>query len=205
MSTPYPDTIHDFYGFPQQLYAIQYPAKGSPEFAASAIKLLSQHGLDAKENPNVGLDHGAWTPLVHLFPQHHIPVFQVSLPKNYDAQATFKLGQILSSLRDEGVMMICSGGYTHNHGELHARNAEPEMYIREFIAWMDSAIANNRLEDLMNYRALAPHSKRAHPTDEHLLPLFFALGARQQSDHSVMVKNEIYFGTLSTQSYFWGI
>ena len=205
MSNPAPQTIHDFYGFPAELNAIQYPAPGSPNLAKKTITLLSEHGLIAKENSTIGLDHGAWTPLVHLFPEHQTPVFQVSLPRDYDAQAALNLGKALAALRDEGVMIIGSGGLTHNLYELHARNAQPEIYIQEFINWMDKAITENQQEALANYRKLAPHSQRAHPTDEHLLPLFVAIGARNHDEQTVTVENAIYFGTLSTQSYFWGI
>ena len=105
----------------------------------------------------------------------------------------------------EGVMIIGSGGLTHNLDELQPKESKPEHYIEEFVTWMDDKIKSRDFAQLVNYRTLAPHSKRAHPTDEHLLPIFLALGASDDNEELKIVENEIYYGILSTRSYFWGV
>ena len=205
MTTAKPTTIHDFYGFPEALYSLQYPASGNPSLARQVIELLAQHKIDATENSSQGYDHGAWVPLIHLLPKHQLPVFQISLPTNFNPKMTFDLGKAIASLRDEGVMIIGSGGLTHNLYELQPKESKPEHYIEEFVNWMDDKVKSRDFEQLVNYRTLAPHSKRAHPTDEHLLPLFIALGASDDNEELTIVENQIYYGILSTKSYFWGV
>ena len=204
MSTSQPSTIHDFYGFPAELYSLSYPASGNPTLAKKVIQLLAEQGIEAFENSTQGYDHGAWVPLIHLLPDHQLPAVQISLPTNFTPQAALSLGRTLAPLRDEGVMIIGSGGLTHNLGELQPKNSKPESYIEEFSTWMNERIKSKDLEQLVNYRTLAPNGKRAHPTEEHLLPLFVALGAIDNIEEPVIVKNQIYYGILSTQSYFWG-
>ena len=205
MTTAKPATIHDFYGFPETLYSLQYPASGNPSLAKKVIELLAAHKIYTSENSSQGYDHGAWVPLIHLFPKHHLPVLQISLPINFNPQMTFDLGKALASLREEGVMIIGSGGLTHNLYELRPKESKPEHYIEEFVNWMDDKVESRDFAQLVNYRILAPHSKRAHPTDEHLLPLFLALGASDENEQLKIVDNEIYYGILSTKSYFWGV
>lgn len=205
MTTAKPATIHDFYGFPEELYSLQYPAAGSPSLAKKVIDLLAQHGIHSTENSSQGYDHGAWVPLIHLLPKHQLPVFQVSLPVNFNPQITLDLGKALKSIRDDGVMIIGSGGLTHNLYELKTKESKPEDYILDFVSWMDDKVTSRDFEQLVNYRILAPYSKRAHPTDEHLLPLYLALGASDENEELKIVENEIYYGILSTKSYFWGV
>ena len=205
MTTAKPATIHDFYGFPEALYSLQYPASGDPSLAKKVIELLAAHKIYTSENSSQGYDHGAWVPLIHLFPKHHLPVLQISLPINFNPQMTLDLGKALASLREEGVMIIGSGGLTHNLYELRPKESKPEHYIEEFVNWMDDKVESRDFAQLVNYRILAPHSKRAHPTDEHLLPLFLALGASDENEQLKIVDNEIYYGILSTKSYFWGV
>ena len=205
MTTSKPATIHDFYGFPEALYSLQYPASGDPSLARQVIELLEKYGIKALENPSQGYDHGAWVPLLHLLPEHQLPVFEVSLPINFNPQMTFDLGKALASLREEGVMIIGSGGLTHNLYELQPKESKPAAYIQEFVSWMDDKVKSRDFEQLVNYRTLAPHSKRAHPTDEHLLPLYVALGCSDSNEELKIVENEIYYGILSTTSYFWGV
>ena len=205
MTTPEPETIHDFYGFPAELYSLNYPSLGNPTLARKALKLLAEHGFAAKENHTQGYDHGAWVPLLHLLPEHQLPVFQISLPTRFTPQMAFNLGNALNSLRDEGVMIIGSGGLTHNLHELQSKGAQPAPYIEEFIHWIDEKIKARDLEKLVEYRRLAPHGARAHPTEEHLLPLFVAIGASHQDENLTTIANQIYYGILATQSYFWGV
>jgi 4,5-DOPA dioxygenase extradiol len=181
MTTAQPQTWHDFGGFPEPLYQLQYPAVGDPALAQRVLGLLQAAGIGAQPDGQRPFDHGAWVPLMHLFPEADIPVVQVALPANYTPDTLMAMGAALSSLRSEGVLIIGSGSMTHNLGEffsgrpeLHARPAD---YVTEFSGWMEGRIKQGDANALAHYRSQAPHAVRAHPTDEHLVPIFFTLGA----------------------------
>jgi len=171
-----PATIHDFGGFPPALYALAYPAPGAPEVAAEVRALLARQGISAAASTTGGLDHGAWVPLMHLYPAADVPVLQVSQPATRDPRAIFALGEALAPLREAGVLLVGSGTLTHNLYEFRS-GAARDGYPAEFAAWVWQRIAAGDVDGLLDYRAQAPHAVRAHPTDEHLMPLFFALGA----------------------------
>lgn len=171
-------TIHDFYGFPAPLYQLAYPAPGSVELAARVVELLGASGLAARTDPARGLDHGAWVPLMLAYPNADIPVVQLSVQSQLGPGHHLELGRALAPLSDEGVLIMASGSFTHNLGAL--RDARPQGepdWVRDFADWMDTALAAGRTCDLLAYRRLAPHAARNHPTEEHILPLFVALGA----------------------------
>lgn len=173
-------TIHDFYSFPAPLYALSYPAPGNPELAARVADQLGRVGLRARVDPARGLDHGAWIPLLLIWPGHDIPVFQLSVQSRLGPGHHLQLGQALAGLRGENVLVLASGSFTHNLRALQRQAApdqdEPE-WVTAFSDWMHEAIMAGRLCDLVAYRSLAPFAAENHPTDEHLLPLFVALGA----------------------------
>jgi 4,5-DOPA dioxygenase extradiol len=174
-------TIHDFYGFPAGLYALSYPAPGSAELAARVVELLAGGGLAVDTDLNRGLDHGAWVPLMLAFPEADIPVVQLSVQAGLGPEHHLRLGRLLAPLRKEGVLILGSGSFTHDLSSFrsYARIAdapEPD-WVGGFADWMDRALAESRIGDLLDYRAQAPHAERNHPTEEHLLPLFVALGA----------------------------
>ena len=172
-------TIHDFGGFPAPLYAMQYPAPGSPALAEKAAALLREAGLPVRMDTRRGLDHGAWVPLMLAYPAADIPVVQLSVQPRQGPAQHLALGRALRPLREEGVLIVGSGSFTHNLPEYFrepASGSEPE-WVTEFADWFDRALAENRTDDLLRYRQLAPHAERNHPTDEHLLPLYTALGA----------------------------
>jgi 4,5-DOPA dioxygenase extradiol len=172
-------TIHDFGGFPAPLYAMQYPAPGSPALAEKAAALLREAGLLVRMDTRRGLDHGAWVPLMLAYPAADIPVVQLSVQPRQGPAHHLALGQALRPLREQGVLIIGSGSFTHNLQEYFrdpANASEPE-WVTQFADWFDHALAESRLDDLLRYRQLAPHAERNHPTDEHLLPLYTALGA----------------------------
>lgn len=168
------ETIHDFYGFPEPLYALRYPAPGSAELA-SRVAELTGAAIDGAR----GLDHGAWVPLMLAWPGADIPVAQLSIQTEAGPRHHLELGRLLAPLREEGVLVLASGGFTHNLREL-ARSgggaAEPA-WVTRFSDWVDAALVEGRIEDLLAYRRLAPDALRNHPTEEHFLPLFVALGA----------------------------
>ena len=175
-ATPRPETVHDFGGFPRRLYDCQYPAPGAPAVAAEIITLLRSQGIDAVANDSVGYDHGAWVPLLHLAPAASVPVLQIAQPATRDPRALFALGAALASLREQDILIIGSGSMTHNLYEFRM-GTTVRGYAQKFADWVAAALAAGDLETLFDYRRLAPEAERAHPTDEHFLPLYFALGA----------------------------
>ncbi|WP_269789942.1 class III extradiol ring-cleavage dioxygenase [Stenotrophomonas sp. Iso1] len=173
-----PETIHDFGGFPDALYELQYPAPGAPELAQEVAERLQAASLSPAIDPNRGLDHGAWVPLRYLYPQADIPVLQVSIQPMLGPTHQFAVGRALAPLREQGVLLIGSGSITHN---LHERRNYPQgkeaPYVRPFIEWVEQKLDADDIPALFDYRQQAPFATQAHPTDEHLLPLYFAMGA----------------------------
>ncbi|NBF10406.1 DODA-type extradiol aromatic ring-opening family dioxygenase [Pseudomonas sp. Fl4BN1] len=178
-SHPHPETWHDFGSFPAALFAVQYPAPGDPELAAQVLELLKADGLPAQLDSQRPFDHGTWVPLSLIYPQADIPVVQLSLPSRQGPALQTRVGHALASLREQGVLLIGSGSITHNLRELDWR-AGPESiepWAKAFRDWMIEKLAANDEAALHDYRQLAPHAVRSHPSDEHLLPLYFARGA----------------------------
>ncbi|SDH46913.1 DODA-type extradiol aromatic ring-opening family dioxygenase [Pseudomonas panipatensis] len=178
-SSPRPDTWHDFYGFPPELYAVQYPAPGSPELAQRVVELLAADQLPASLDAERPLDHGAWVPLSLMYPAADIPVVQLSLPSRLGPAMQERVGKALRQLRVEGYLLIGSGSITHNLGELDW-HAGPEViapWAKAFRDWMVEKLVANDDQALLDYRRQAPSAVRNHPRDEHLLPLYFAHGA----------------------------
>lgn len=196
-----PATIHDFGGFPGALYRLRYPAAGAPALAGKAATLLSKAGFLVDEEQR-GLDHGAWVPLLHLRPAADLPVFQVSMPRDLDAEGALQLGAALRPLRDDGVVIIGSGSLTHNLQEFFG-GAQDSFYAGLFAAWVRDKISARETDALLKYRALAPFAERAHPTEEHFLPLLVAIGAGGYDEPLEVIDGGID-GVLSMDSYAWG-
>lgn len=178
-SHPAPETWHDFGGFPRALYAVQYPAPGDPALAARIVQLLATHGLPAQLDAKRPFDHGAWVPLSLMYPAADIPVVQVSLPSQLGPAGLHEVGQALASLRSEGILIIGSGSITHNLRELdwQAGPESVEPWAKAFRDWMIEKLAADDVAALHQYRQQAPFAAKNHPSDEHLLPLYFARGA----------------------------
>lgn len=175
-----PETIHDFGGFPSALYEIRYPAPGAPALAQRVQTLLTGAGMPVALAPDRGLDHGAWVPLRQMYPDADIPVTQLSVQPGLDTDWHLRLGDALRPLRAEGVLVIGSGSLTHNLYEaaFDDSSIEPsEDYAREFQGWIYGALQRADRTALAAWQTAAPHALRAHPTPEHLLPLFVAYGA----------------------------
>ncbi|PPU77217.1 MULTISPECIES: DODA-type extradiol aromatic ring-opening family dioxygenase [Xanthomonas] len=174
-----PDTLHDFGGFPAPLYALSYPAPGEPALAQQMVRRLEQAGLHPQLDPQRGFDHGVWVPLRLLYPAAEIPVVSVSIQPELGPAHQFALGRALAPLREEGVLVIGSGSITHNlHDFHHGYHAEREApYVRPFIEWTERKLLDDDVPALLDYRRQAPFAARAHPSDEHLLPLYVAMGA----------------------------
>ena len=197
--TARPETIHDFYGFPKPLYEIQYPAPGSSEVASRALQLLKKSKIKAAEDPSRGLDHGAWSPLLYMYPKADVPVVQIAVQTPLGPRHHVEVGRALAPLAQEGVLIIGSGHMTHNLRE--RSNGGPAPYAREFQAWMKEKIEARDFDSMVNYRALNPHGVRAHPTDEHFLPLFFALGAAKKNYQAKRLYDQIEMGALAMDAY----
>jgi 4,5-DOPA dioxygenase extradiol len=181
-ANPKPETIYDFSGFPKALQAIRYPARGAPEVAARAFDLLKAAGIRPQIDTLRGIDHGVWVPLMHLFPRADIPVFQVSMPTNLNVQTAYEFGQLLSPLRDEGVLIIGSGSLTHNLYEIQWNRPEAAAYAIDFVNYVHEAVRTHDHGKLIDAIKLAPGGLRAHPTSEHYLPLLIAAGAGGVND-----------------------
>ncbi len=200
-----PDTIHDFSGFSPELYRMHYPAPGAPALARRVLALLSAAGIAAGQHPDRGLDHGAWVPLAAMYPQANIPVTQLSLPHNASAAELVKLGHALSPLREEGVLIIASGAITHNFGWLdwHAdANKTPLPKAQQFTDWVADHVGTRDIPALLDYRS-APFGAESHPTEEHFLPLFVALGAAN-GDEPLRYRPSFAYGSLAMDAYLWG-
>jgi len=198
-----PETIHDFGGFPPALFEMQYPAPGAPELAGRIAALLEQTGLAVKRSPTRGLDHGAWVPLRLMYPDADIPVLQVSVLRDGTPAEHERLGLALSGLRGEGVLVIGSGSLTHNLYEFRGQglDAPVQSWASEFADWMHDQLRHGRREALLDYRRKAPHAERNHPTDEHLLPLFAAMGAGGGTARGERLHSSYEYGVLAMDVY----
>ncbi|KJK19467.1 class III extradiol ring-cleavage dioxygenase [Pseudomonas sp. 2(2015)] len=178
-SHPQPETWHDFGGFPAALYAVQYPAPGEPALAKRLIGLLGDAGLAARLDPKRPFDHGVWVPLSLMYPAADIPVVQVSLPSQMGPQLQEQVGKALAQLREDNILLIGSGSITHNLRELdwQAGPESVEPWALAFRDWIIDKLAADDTPALHDYRQQAPFAVRNHPSDEHLLPLYFARGA----------------------------
>jgi 4,5-DOPA dioxygenase extradiol len=197
-------TIHDFGGFDPALYDIEYPAQGDPLLADRVANLLRNGGWEASLDPSRGLDHGAWVPLLHMFPQADVPVIQVSMPRSLDPESALRLGRALAPLRDEGVLVIGSGSLTHNLREFRHGTRSEAPYAREFSEWIRQAVMAGDTDRLVGALRLAPHGQRAHPTSEHFLPLLVAAGAAHDSLPVTVLDGGIEHGVLSMDSFVFG-
>lgn len=200
--SPRPATIHDFGGFDPALYDITYPVAGHTELGLRTVDLLRAAGWPAEADERRGLDHGAWVPLRHLYPQANVPSLQVSLPARLDAESAWAFGQALAPLADEGVLIIGSGSLTHNLYEFRSGHGREESYAAEFAGWVRDAVAGGNHARLRRALELAPHAPRAHPTPEHFWPLLVAAGARPRA--GTVVEGGITHGVLSMDSFVFG-
>lgn len=203
-STPQPATIHDFGGFDPALYQLGYAAAGHPALAQRAVEVLNTAGWRAQADDRRGLDHGAWVPLLHLFPDANVPVFQVSLPASLDAAAAWALGQALAPLADDGVLIVGSGSLTHNLYEFRSGHGPDEPYVAAFAAWVRGAVEQGDRGRLLRTLDDAPQARRAHPTAEHFWPLLVAAGAADPTHPARVVDGGITHGVLAMDAYVFG-
>lgn len=204
-----PKTIHDFGGFDPRLYQMQYSSNlgiAGMEYAQSAMKLLAEAGWNPIATDQWGLDHGAWVPLMYLYPNADIPVFQISLPAGLSTAQALAYGKALKELRSQGVLLIGTGSLTHNLSEFRGGrdlNAPIAPYVTEFAAWVRDAALRGDADALVHTFERAPHAKRAHPTDEHYLPLLVAIGAAT-GEPAKLIDGGVAYGILSMDGFVFG-
>jgi 4,5-DOPA dioxygenase extradiol len=192
--------VYDFYGFPRHFYELQYRSPGAPELAAD-VKALMADGEPVMDRPARGLDHGAWVPLLAMYPEADIPVLQISMP-DLDPAHLFEIGRRLAPLRDQGVLIVGSGFLTHGLqyiGEYWGKPGAPQWSV-EFDRWAAEALARGDLDTLFAFREKAPGMPYAHPTVEHLAPLFVTLGASAKPDAAPTTAIDGFFFGLSKRS-----
>lgn len=171
------DTIHDITNFPKVMYELEYNAPVARELAKRVLDLLNGAGLNAKEDNVRGIDHGAWVPLMLMYPEADIPVCQLSVQPELDGTHHYNMGRSLAPLKEEGVLIVGSGGAVHNEF-IHGHEDGPVLpWAVEFDNWLMKALMEGRHEDVNHYEERAPEAKMAHPTPEHFIPLHVALGA----------------------------
>lgn len=190
------DMIYDFSGFSRELYSLKYPAKGSVEIADKVKSMLMNNGIESKLDQTRGLDHGAWDVLYLMFPESNIPVVQVSVNPYLAMEKQYEIGRALKELGEEDILVIGSGSTVHNLSTVNWNADKTEEWAIEFDDWLIEKIENNEKEDLFNYRQLAPHAKHAIPREEHIVPLFIAMGSGNKDKPRLLHKSYIY-GTLS--------
>lgn len=204
-----PETIHDFGGFPDALYELRYPAPGDPDLAHSIAGLLQASGIDARVNARRGFDHGAWVPLMLAYPESDIPVVQLSINMAQSTRYHFELGESLSSLRKDGILVIGSGGATHNLREFftggYAHDTPPPEWVSGFADWLAEQIEAGQVDTVLDAVEKGPHGRRNHPTMDHIHPLFFAYGAGSTgSGRGVRLHHSVTYGILAMDVYGFG-
>jgi len=200
----HPATIHDFQGFPKELYQLRYPAPGSPELAGKIKDVLAKAGVAAGVDNERGLDHGAWNPLLLMYPQADIPVVEISVQPHKNAAWHFEIGRALRKLRGENILVIGTGNLTHNLYEaMRGGHFEAPEWVTEFAEWVAGKIGHGDVKALLNWET-APHAKRNHPTPEHFLPLFVALGAADEPLQAKRLHSDTALGVLAMDAYEFG-
>ena len=200
-----PETIHDFGGFPDELYRIRYPTSGSPTLAQEAVTLMKDSGITAGVNGCRGIDHGAWVPLRWMYPDADVPVVQLSLQPELGPAHHVELGRALAPLADDGVLIVGSGHATHNLRDwmTDPRRQEPLPYAQAFAAWLSERLAAHDTAALVAYREQGPGAARPHPSEEHYLPLLIAWGAAGDDAEVERRSTGFEAGALANDAYLF--
>lgn len=199
---PQPGMIYDFGGFPDELYSLTYPAPGDPVLATQVLSLLQSRNIPAGQDLSRGFDHGAWTPLMLMYPDADIPVVQLSVQPQLGPEHHLAVGKALQPLRDEGILILASGSTTHNLRDFFGRglNSEPLPYAKEFAEWVKDVITSGRTDELLDYTHQGPHALKNHPSPEHFLPLFISMGAGQTGR---VLHDSYTYGAISMAGFSW--
>lgn len=199
-----PHTMYDFYGFPDELYEMTYPAPGSAELAEKTRGLLHRAGLPAETDARRGFDHGAWVPLALMYPEADIPLVQLSIQTGKSTEHHLAMGRALAPLREEGVLVVASGNATHNLRDVfsHGMTEPPTPYAKDFADWLTRHVESGETGPLLDYLAQGPNARKNHPTADHYLPLLVALGAGGGKGR--VLHDGYTYGVLSMAAYAWG-
>ncbi len=201
-ATPHPRTIHDFGGFPKPLYEIAYAADGAPELAKRAARVLNEAGFASRVDTDAGLDHGVWVPLRRMYPQADVPVVALSVDPAQTAAWHYRLGMALAPLREEGVLVVGSGGYSHNLRELDWQRADSPVYpwVTAFTDALSAKLLTGDVDGALDWQSL-PEAKRNHPTTEHLYPLYVALGAGGAGAQATRLHHAVQMGGMAMDAF----
>ncbi len=191
------ETIYDFGGFPKELYAVKYPARGSIELASKLENMFVEKGIPVKKDTMRGLDHGSWTMLYRMYPKADIPVVQISVNPKLPPKKQFEIGEALQGLQKEDILVIGSGVTVHNLMIIKWGQTTPEPWAVEFDEWLIDKIQSGNLQELFNYENVAPHASLAVPREEHFVPLFIAMGSGDPSNKAKVIHRSYDLGTLS--------
>lgn len=191
------EMIYDFYGFPEEMYYIQYPAIGDKKLAERIKKIFEENGIDSSLDRERGIDHGAWTILKLIYPEIDIPVITLSLNPLLPPEEQYKIGKALSSLKKEDILIIGSGGIVHNLSEVRGDVGKIDSWAVEFDDWINDKVKKWDLNQLFKYEELAPNSKRAVPRPEHFVTLLLAMGAGDEKREATLLQRNFVLGNLS--------
>lgn len=196
-----PRTIHDFYGFPDDLYEVRYAAPGAPNLAKEVLRRLKDTGIACAEDAERGLDHGAWVPLMLMFPKADVPVMQLSIQPQSTAADHLRLGRALAGLGDDGVLVLASGGAVHNLAHFDPGSHMVPEWARRFEDWLDEVLVSGRSDELVDTWTRKADGAMAHPRDEHLLPLPVAVGAAGERAKGRALHRGFMDGALGMAAY----
>lgn len=199
-----PAMLYDFYGFDEGLYRMVYPAPGLPQLATVAANLVEDFGFPAQEVVGRGLDHGAFIPLSLLFPEADIPVVEMAIQGDQGAGHHIALGRALAPLRRHKILLVGSGGLTHDL-KAALSGAAPDAAaldrVGAFADWVKDKAEAGAIDDIADYRVLAPHARENHPTEDHFLPFAFAFGAAGEGTKGRRVHRSVEYGVLAMDAY----
>lgn len=202
------ETIHDFYGFPEEMFQIAYPAKGNREIAIEVVELFKEQGISFRIDETRGLDHGAWVVLRMLYPNADIPVISMSVNPNLSPKEQYKIGQSLSKLREKDILIIGSGGTVHNLRAVKWRQpfGNADQWAVDFDNWIADCINKWDLDSLFQYERLAPNAELAVPPhgNEHFIPIFYAMGAADNEKKAKLLHRSYQYGNLSHSVWQFG-
>lgn len=202
-----PQMIYDFRGFEKELYEFQYPAPGEPALAERVAQLIEAEGMKVERVAKRGFDHGIWVPLSLIYPEADIPVVQLSIDPNETPDYHYRLGRAIASLGTENVLLIGSGNITHNLPALSLQGKDLEkdhllkIHVAKFIDWFDARLGEGEVDALLGYRAQAPYAVENHPEDDHLLPIFFSMGAAGEKFRAEKLHESCTYGAMAMDAY----
>lgn len=191
------ETIYDYYGFPEEMYQVKYPAKGSTKIAQILEERFKNAGIQTRREEKRGLDHGSWVALRHMFPKADIPVIQLSIHPFLPPKEQYNIGKALRGVGEEDILVIGSGASVHNLQWIFPDATEPMKEAVEFDNWLIEKVKERDLDSLNNYRQLAPHADKAVPRPEHFVPLFIAMGSGDENKTPIVINQTYEYGSLS--------